>query len=168
MWCRLSSIAELYTGNSINETEKRKKYTDVDGIEYIATKDVKFDHSIVYDNGITIPPKYVSEFRIAPSKSVLMCIEGGSAGKKIGILNQNVCFGNKLCCFKPYADISEYIYYYLQSPLFYSIFSSSKNGIIGGVSVNNLKRLLIPIPPHREIRRIVATLKKSISQIENY
>lgn len=167
LWCRLSSVADLYTGNSINETEKKNKYTNVEGVEYIATKDVQFDHSIIYNNGIAIPNQYVSEFRIAPANSILMCIEGGSAGRKIGILSQDVCFGNKLCCFKPYADISEYIYYYLQSPLFYSIFSSNKNGIIGGVSVNNLKQLLIPMPPLSEIKRIVNKLRKSISIIES-
>ena len=167
LWCRLSSVADLYTGNSINETEKKNKYTNVEGVKYIATKDVQFDHSIIYNNGIAIPKQYVSEFRIAPANSVLMCIEGGSAGRKIGILSHDVCFGNKLCCFKPYADISEYIYYYLQSPLFYSIFSSNKNGIIGGVSVNNLKQLLIPMPPLSEIKRIVNKLRKSISIIES-
>ena len=128
---------------------------------------MQFDHSIIYNNGIAIPKQYVSEFRIAPANSVLMCIEGGSAGRKIGILSHDVCFGNKLCCFRPYADISEYIYYYLQSPLFYSIFSSNKNGIIGGVSVNNLKQLLIPMPPLSEIKRIVNKLRKSISIIES-
>ena len=95
-----------------------------------------------------------------------MCIEGGSAGRKIGILSQNVCFGNKLCCFSPYADISEYIFYYLQSPLFFEIFSSNKNGIIGGVSVNTLKQLFIPLPPHEEIKRIVEKIKQILKGIE--
>ena len=165
-WCRLSNIANLYTGNSINETEKKARYTDVVGTEYIATKDVWFDNSIDYKNGIAIPNKYIEDFRIAPTNSVLMCIEGGSAGRKIGILSQDVCFGNKLCCFLPYADISEYIFYYLQSPLFFDIFSSNKNGIIGGVSVNNLKQLFIPLPPHEEIRRIVEKIKQILKGIE--
>ena len=165
-WCRLSNIANLYTGNSINEEEKKKKYTDVIGTEYIATKDVGFDNIIDYKNGIAIPDKYIENFRIAPTKSVLMCIEGGSAGRKIGILSQDVCFGNKLCCFAPYVDISEYIYYYLQSPLFFEIFSSNKNGIIGGVSVNNLKQLFIPLPPQEEIVRITTKIKDIIKGIE--
>ena len=165
-WCRLSNIANLYTGNSINEAEKNAKYTNVQGTEYIATKDVKFDNSIDYQNGVAIPEQYVTNFRIAPAKSVLMCIEGGSAGRKIGILNQEVCFGNKLCCFAPYVDISEYIFYYLQSPLFFEIFSSNKNGIIGGVSVNNLKELFIPLPPQEEIHRIINKVKAILKSIE--
>lgn len=165
-WCRLSNIANLYTGNSINETEKKARYTDVAGTEYIATKDVWFDNSIDYKNGIAIPDKYIEDFRIASANSVLMCIEGGSAGRKIGILSQDVCFGNKLCCFSPYTDISEFIFYYLQSPLFFEIFSSNKNGIIGGVSVNNLKQLFIPLPPYEEIKRIVEKIKQILKGIE--
>ena len=165
-WSRLSNIANLYTGNSINEAEKNARYTNVQGTEYIATKDVKFDNSIDYQNGVAIPNQYVANFRIAPAKSVLMCIEGGSAGRKIGILDQEVCFGNKLCCFAPYTDISEYLFYYLQSPLFFEIFSSNKNGIIGGVSVNNLKQLFIPLPPQDEITRIVNKIRAILKSIE--
>ena len=165
-WCRLSTLANLYTGNSINESDKKKYYTDVEGLEYIATKDLSFEGRFCYKNGVAIPESHLSEFRIAPKGAVLMCIEGGSAGRKVGHLEQDVCFGNKLCCFAPYADISEYILYYLQSPIFYDIFTSSKSGIIGGVSVNNLKQLLVPLPPYSEIWRIVPAIRKVLKSIE--
>ena len=102
-----------------------------------------------------IPKKYERNFRIAPSNSVLMCIEGGSAGRKIAVLNQDICFGNKLCCFTPFINITRYIFYYLQSPLFLDIFNENKTGIIGGVSIAKVKDILIPLPPHQEIERIV-------------
>ena len=159
-------MANLYTGNSINESDKKKYYTDVEGLEYIATKDLSFEGRFCYKNGVAIPESHLSEFRIAPNGAVLMCIEGGSAGRKVGQLEQDVCFGNKLCCFAPYADISEYLLYYLQSPIFYDIFTSSKSGIIGGVSVNNLKQLLVPLPPYSEIRRIVPAIRKVLKSIE--
>ena len=165
-WCRLSQIANIYTGNSINETDKKKYFTGVSGCEYIATKDVGFDGKICYKNGVAIPDDYMDNFRIAPSGSVLMCIEGGSAGRKIGMLEQSVCFGNKLCCFAPYGDIAQYIMYYLQSPTFLEIFNSNKNGIIGGVSVNNLKQLIIPLPPFCEIKRIEKCVNQLFKSIE--
>ncbi|BDW76967.1 hypothetical protein BFINE_27620 [Bacteroides finegoldii DSM 17565] len=40
VWTRLSHIANIYTGNSISETEKKSKFTDVIGRYYIGTKDV--------------------------------------------------------------------------------------------------------------------------------
>ena len=154
-WTRLSAVSDIYTGNSISETEKRTKYTNVTGRYYIGTKDVDFNNNITYNNGVEIPKKYERNFRIAPSNSVLMCIEGGSAGRKIAVLNQDICFGNKLCCFTPFINITRYIFYYLQSPLFLDIFNENKTGIIGGVSIAKVKDILIPLPPHQEIERIV-------------
>ena len=37
-WTRLGHIANMFTGNSISDTEKRTKYTHVNGMEYIGTK----------------------------------------------------------------------------------------------------------------------------------
>ena len=116
---KLSDIAIIYNGNSINKTVKQQNYMkDVPGWNYIGTKDVGFDHIIEYDNGVAIPKQFEDKFKIAPAKTVLLCIEGGSAGRKIAMTDRDVCFGNKLCCFAPFVDLSQYIYYYLQNQLF--------------------------------------------------
>ena len=162
---RLSNVAQIYTGNSISESEKKARYTGVSGREYVGTKDVGFDCSVQYNNGVAIPKQYESAFKIAPAYSVLMCIEGGSAGRKTAIIDRDICFGNKLCCFAPYVNISKYIFYYLQSPLFFEMFNSGKTGIIGGVSVNNVKNLLIPIPPYQEMQRIIDKLEQALASI---
>lgn len=162
---RLSNVAQIYTGNSISESEKKAKYTGVSGREYVGTKDVDFDCSVQYNNGVAIPKQYESAFKIAPAYSVLMCIEGGSAGRKTAIIDRDICFGNKLCCFAPFVNISKYIFYYLQSPLFFEMFNSGKTGIIGGVSVNNVKNLLIPIPPYQEMQRIIDKLEQALASI---
>ena len=166
-WFRLSDLANMYTGNSISETEKKVNYTGVKGMEYIGTKDVSFGHVIDYANGITIPERYLSGFKIAPAKSILLCIEGGSAGRKIGILDRNVCFGNKLCCFDTFIDANKFLYYYLQSPMFREVFKNNVNGIIGGVSINTMKSLLVPLPPLAEQRRIVAKIEEVFGVIKH-
>ena len=165
-WTRLGYIANMFTGNSISDTEKRTKYTYVNGMEYIGTKDVGFDNRINYCNGISIPSDYLSEFKIAPENSILMCIEGGSAGKKIALTSQKVCFGNKLCCVDPYADtLVKFVYFYLQTPSFFAFFFGNITGIIGGVSVNNLKKILIPIPPIKEQARMIKQLEQLFKQL---
>ena len=157
--CRFSTIANIFTGNSINEQEKAKKYTSlIEGYNYIATKDVSFEHEINYHNGVKIP--FGTQFRIAHKGTPLLCIEGGSAGRKIGILTEDVCFGNKLCAFEPFGVNTKYLYYYLQSPKFIQVFKSNTTGIIGGVSINVLKTLLFFIPPLLEQARIVAEIEK--------
>ncbi len=163
IWTRLSCVADIYTGNSIGETEKKLKFTNVIGRYYIGTKDVGFDNKVF--NGVAIPKKFEHNFRIAPNNSILMCIEGGSAGRKIAILNQDVCFGNKLCCFSPFIEIGKYIYYYLQSPSFIDMFNDKKTGIIGGVSIAKVKEILIPLPPVEETKRIVSKIDELVASI---
>ena len=165
IWTRLSCVADIYTGNSIGETEKKLKFTNVIGRYYIGTKDVGFDNKVFYNNGVAIPKKFEHNFRIAPNNSILMCIEGGSAGRKIAILNQDVCFGNKLCCFSPFIEIGKYIYYYLQSPSFIDMFNDKKTGIIGGVSIAKVKEILIPLPPVEETKRIVSKIDELVASI---
>ena len=165
VWTRLSYIANIYTGNSISETEKKSKFTDVVGRYYIGTKDVDFNNRVIYDNGIAIPKQYEPDFRLAPNNSILMCIEGGSAGRKIAMLNQDVCFGNKLCCFSPFVGIGKYTYYYLQSPSFFELFNLNKTGIIGGVSIAKVKEILIPLPPIKEQHRIVTQIERLFEQL---
>ena len=168
-WVRLGSFCDMYTGDSINENEKKLKFTNIsNGRYYIGTKDVGFDHIINYDNGVKIPEEY-TKYRIAPAQCVLLCIEGGSAGRKIAITNQRVCFGNKLCCFNPFSESNrEFLYFYLQSPAFTSVFKDKITGIIGGVSINTLKELYVPLPSLQEQQRIVDKLKELEPYINDY
>lgn len=167
-WARLDAVANLYTGNSIPEKVKAAKYTGLtDGIEYIATKDLSFDGVFDYSNGIRIP--YEEDgFKTANSDDILMCIEGGSAGRKIGILDRTVCFGNKLCSFSSYGLNQRFLYYFLQSPAFRVQFNGGMSGIIGGVSIKNLSKLFICIPPIAEQMRIVERVDKLMPLIGDY
>ena len=71
--CRLGNITNVFTGNSINEEEKSSKYLNLkDGFDYIGTKDISFNNSINYDNGVKIPFK--TTFKIAPTNTSLLCI----------------------------------------------------------------------------------------------
>ena len=71
---------------------KNKKYGKRSQVPYSLD-----DSSITYQNGIRIP---ISEkkYKVAPQSSSLICIGGGSAGRKIAFTNQEVCFVNKLAC----------------------------------------------------------------------
>ena len=166
-WSNLGNCCEIYTGNSISESVKKTKYAGLkEGYDYIATKDVSFEHTIEYDNGVRIPVG--DNFRIAYNGSVLMCLEGGSAGRKIGILDRDVCFGNKLCTFNSKEIINSYIYYYLQSHEFKTFFMDNISGIIGGVSIKKLKRLPIPVPTVSEQKAIVAKIEELLPYVDRY
>ena len=158
-WCRLGDVCEMYIGNSIAASEKKSKYLGLtDGFSYIGTKDISFDSRIDYDNGVLIP--FENTFRQAYKGSVLMCIEGGSAGRKIAITDRDVCFGNKLCNFNADKISNEYIYYYLQSPTFLKFFRDNVTGMIGGVSLKRLNSILLLLPPLAEQKRILKKLNE--------
>ena len=164
---KLSEIGKVFNGNSINEKVKKDKYTGLDdGLPFIATKDVGFDSEIDYENGVRIPFNEINKFKIAPSNTPLICAEGGSAGRKIGFTNQDVCFGNKLFALVSNKNVdSKYVYYYYFTSSFQKHFSTEMAGIIGGVSMNKFKDIEIPLPPLPEQQRIVTILDEAFAAI---
>ena len=165
-WCRLGEVCEkIETGNSINAKIKETKYKNLEeGFPYIGTKDISENHYIKYDNGIKIP--FLEKFKIAKKNSVLLCIEGGNAGRKIGITNRDVCFGNKLAKFYSHNISNSYILFFLMSEQFKSQFKESVSGLIGGVSVNKLGQFVLPLPPLAEQHRIVEKIEEIFSALE--
>ncbi len=164
-WVKAKFIAEIYTGNSISEKIKAEKYTGkIYGLPFIATKDVGFDNEINYETNVRIPD--FSNFKIAPQNTALLCIEGGSAGRKVGFTTQDICFGNKLCAFATRTVSSKLIYYMLQSQYFVDQFSRKKHGLIGGVSVKDLEEIGFSIPPLAEQYRIVSRIESLFAKLD--
>lgn len=148
----------ISNGNSINAKRKKEKYTNIsDGVPYIGTKDIGFNSSINYANGVKIPLSDTDSFRVAREGSVLICSEGGSAGKKIGLINQDVCFGNKLFRLTPCKEVeSKYLFYWCQSNTFKKEFRSRLSGLIGGVSKKKFLTIPIPLPPNQIEQKDIA------------
>ncbi len=164
-WVKASAVARIYTGNSISEKIKADKYAgQQEGLLFIATKDIGFDNAINYETDIRIPD--YPNFKIAPANTALLCIEGGSAGRKVGFVNREVCFGNKLCVFAAEKVNSKFIYYILQSQYFIQQFNNRKHGLIGGVSVNDLAEIGFPLSPLAEQQRIVDRIESLFTKLD--
>ena len=164
---KIKNICNLYVGNSIKDNEKQNYQDSVNAIPYISTKDINVNNAVInYENGM-----YTKigdpNFKIAKKSSILLCIEGGSAGKKISYLLQDVSFVNKLCCFEGKENIrKKYLYYFIKSESFKSEFKLNISGLIGGVSQNLLKNFSIVIPNFQEQEKIANYLDKKISDID--
>ncbi len=164
----LGEVAKIYNGNSINERVKAQKFMHKKvGTPYIATKDISFTNKVNYDNGVKIPNLNAQNFKLAKKGSVLLCAEGGSAGRKMAIIERDVFFVNKLFCFETSAELnSKFLFYYIQGPDFQGLFKNSISGLIGGVSLQKVRNLTIQIPSQEVQKKIVARLDKAFAEIE--
>lgn len=162
---RIRFVLNTYTGNSLNEEEKDIFETfNPNDIPYVSSKDISLlEQTVNYNSGLRIP-KNNTKFKISPKGSFLMVVEGGSSGKKIVFLEEDVCFVNKLCSFNS-PDINKYSYYYFQSTQFKQEFDLYLNGLIGGVSLSSIKDLMIPVPPENIKSKIVSYLDKRTKEI---
>lgn len=163
----LKYIANLYNGNSIKDDEK-DFYTDpLDAIPYIATKDIDANnYHVDYENGMFVKNDDAS-FARATSGDVLLCLEGGSAGRKIARIDRPVAFVNKLCCIAATEVNPDFLYYSLQTNDFKDNFYSRMTGLIGGVSVNTLGSIKVPLPPSHIQTEISSYLDNRMELIDN-
>ena len=160
IWTPLGNTGHIFLGNSINASAREKLKKTDEGLPFIATKDVGYGlDEIDYANGLLVPVSD-AHFKVSRAKSVLICAEGGSAGRKIGLSDRDICFGNKLLANETWTVvIPEFVRFVYMSDFFYSEFTSKKTGIIGGISIKNFLGLPFPLPPLSEQRRIVAKVE---------
>lgn len=164
---RLKYTASIFNGNSLNDSQKKEYFNceSIDSLPYVASKDIDKDFgSVDYENGMRIPNS-VTGFSVADTNTTLLCIEGGSAGKKIAYVDQPVCFVNKLCCINSKIN-SKYNYFFIRSNSFKEPFFRSLQGMIGGVTVGQINNFPVPIPPVEEQKAIVEYLDKKCGSID--
>jgi type I restriction enzyme S subunit len=156
-WTRLGNTGRVFNGDSVNEAGKAELAKIKEGLPFIATKDVGYGRDVLnYENGLKVPIGD-RRFKVAKANSVLICAEGGSAGRKIGLCDRDICFGNKLFANEVREDLDyRFIFYVYQAPTFFKEFAARMTGIIGGISRSEFVSLPIPIPPLAEQKRIVA------------
>ena len=156
-WLPLGETGNIFTGNSINAATREQLEKTVEGRPFIATKDVGYGFDeIDYTNGLLVELSD-ERFKIARSDSVLICAEGGSAGRKIALTDREISFGNKLLANETWGVISpKFVLCVYLSDFFYAQFAEKMTGVIGGISLRNFLQLPFPLPPLAEQHRIVA------------
>jgi type I restriction enzyme, S subunit len=164
---KIKYISNLYTGNSLNDNQKELyESNNSEEIPYVSSKDIDVNyHTVNYNNGLRIP-KENNPFKIGKKGSFLLCVEGGSSGRKMVFLEEDVCFVNKLCCFESKQN-SKFQFYFIQSQQFQDKFKLSLTGLIGGVSISTLKDFEFSLPPLPEQKKVVEFLDDKTQKIDN-
>ena len=102
----LEDLGEIKSGNSLTKSVKKSKFSSGIGRPYLATADVGYGfEELNYETGVNIPDDN-QDLKIALEGSILICSEGGSAGRKCGITNRDISFGNKLYALSPVSGVS--------------------------------------------------------------
>lgn len=168
---RFLDVAHLYSGNSLND-DLKTQYSDnsIPSLPYIGTKDIDISTNIAnIENGIYIPNS-VRGYKYAPANATLLCIEGGSAGKKMTIVPEKVCFVNKLLCIAVNSKNNPlYIHYFVRSTHFSSKFNTCLTGLkdnYWGVTGQQIRRFAIPIPPIEEQKEIAEYIDERSRHID--
>ena len=165
---KLKFNSKIETGNSISDSQKGN-YENIEdeSYPYIATKDINYDFSTIdYSNGLRIPINN-KNFKISNQDTTLICIEGGSAGKKIAFNTQKICFVNKLASIQSInSNVPKFLYYLTKSYIFKKQFELSMNGLIGGVSISTMKNFELIFPPKEEQTKIASFLDEKTAQID--
>lgn len=157
VWLPLWQTGNIFTGNSISAAVRSELEKNEIGRPFVATKDVGYGlEPIDYENGLVVACDD-QRFTVARPRSVFICAEGGSAGRKVAISDREISFGNKLIANEPWSLIEpRYVLYTYLSDFFFECFSKEMTGIIGGISRAKFLALPFPLPPLGEQQRIVA------------
>ncbi len=134
--------------------------------KYLTTSNVywnRFDFSVVKQ----MPFKENEIDKCTVIKGDLLVCEGGDIGRSaIWDFDYDICIQNHLHRLRPKGEIVIFFYYYVLMLL-------KENNLIGGkgigllgLSSNELHKIMLPIPPFAEQKRIVKTIKQLFKQID--
>lgn len=178
-WCyvklgELTSIVTKQTGfDYSNNIKPNLSAVKLDGmIPMVQTKNFK-GKSFSLDTDYYIPVSVAKKFPkiLLDSKCLLLSIVGASIGN-VGIydLDNLAMMGGAICKVKLIDEaLYEYLYYYFLSPLGQSeIKKNLKATAQGTITVQDVREIVVEMPPLSEQHRIVERLKEVLPLIDKY
>lgn len=163
---KLKKISRFKTGNSIKDEIKNKYSKKDNSYLFITTSDIDGEKLVINHQSSIFIPKSEKGFRISEVGSTLLCIEGGSGGKKVAFTSQLVCYGNKLCSIKLNLGVDKYLYYVLVSNVFKIYYNMNISGDRNGISQKNVGEFVLPFPNISEQQQIADYLDWKIREID--
>jgi type I restriction enzyme S subunit len=162
-WVRVDDLGITLTGK-----------TPPTGINAYYIGDIPFlNPANITDGKLTYEGKRISELgskysTLIPKNSILMVCINGSLENGIGrvaMTNKTVAFNQQINAIIPHENVyAEYILYAFQSPFFQKKVKEKATGTVNYIiNKNTLRRLLFPLPPLAEQKRIVEKVKQLMS-----
>ena len=156
-WARLSSFTEVITGSSPRSQDicRDSNYT-----EFHQGKIYFSDFLLKESNQYT---KKIS--KIAPKNSVLLCVRAPVG--EVNITDREICIGRGLSSIHAYDKIqSNFLFYWLKTQK-HVLVNKSTGSTFSAITVDTVKKILLPIPPITEQLRITQKILDLNSNIES-
>lgn len=178
-WCyakigELTSLVTKQTGFDYSKSIKPNLVTTpiMGTIPLVQTKNFKgkkFDLNTDYYISQEIAERFPKI--LLDGKCLLLSIVGASIGN-IGIFDENclAMIGGAICKVKLISEeLYEYLFYFLQSPIGQKeIKKNFKATAQGTITVQDVREIVVPIPPFLEQKRIVAKIEEILPYIDQY
>lgn len=154
----------IYDG-SHNPPPDRKR-----GVPILSAKDI-YEHRINIIDG----SRYVfeEEFEKENKKvnleinDILLTIVGTIGRTAIVEDNTKVCFQRSVAILKPNNVYSKYLMYFLESPYCKEIYKNGAKGTVQlGFYLDSVKKIIVPIPPLEEQKRIVNKIEELFNKLD--
>ena len=161
-WIRVGNLFQHNTGKALNSSntkgEKRR---------YITTSNLYWDYFKLESLREMLFTEEEFE-KCSIKKGDLLVCEGGDIGRS-AIWNYDIpmCIQNHIHRLRPYEKVEIYFYYYAFFLYKHSGFIGGKGIGIQGLSSGALAKLLFPLPPLQEQKRIVDKIKAFYSKIKD-
>ena len=178
-WClaklgELTRVVTKQTGFDYSKTIKPNllEYKAEGTIPLVQTKNFK-GKEFSLDTDYYIPMNIAKDFPkiLLDGKSILLSIVGASIGN-VGLytLTDLGMIGGAICKVQLINDLLyDYLYYYLQSPLGQNeIRKNYKATAQGTITVQDVREIIIKIPPIEEQHRIVAKIEELLPYVDRY
>ena len=167
MWCNITEVTNKITDGTHNSPINTPK----GDFKYITAKNIKA-HGIELDNISYVSKEVHSEIyaRCNPEKGDILYIKDGATTGVVTINNLDEEFSllSSVALIKPNKSISnKYLLYYLQSSLCYDTVRGSMKGVgITRITLKQIEKWVLPLPPLAEQERIVCQIEKWLSLID--
>ncbi len=162
-WTQLSQLAEINGGFAFKSTD----YTD-EGTRVVRISD--FDEFGFKDHRVVRHP-YSSELKkfTLAENNILMAMTGGTVGKSYFAksLPEPMVVNQRVAAIKVLAHaIPSYIDIVIRSEMTQEVIQLAKNSTNDNISMGDIKRFAIPLPPLAEQRRIVAKVDQLMALVD--
>lgn len=173
-WVHLKDIADSKSGYAF----KSEHFSDV-GIQVVRMGNLHKNVLNLNKNPVFLPNDYdndlLNKFKVNEG-DILLSLTGTKYKRDYGYavrvetVNDTLLLNQRILALTP-LDLSDYFYYYLQSPVFRELFFSFETGAVnqGNVSSVSVSSIVFPLPPREEgieIQRIIGNLISKEKELE--